>query len=202
MITISILCVWGINFCQFYLFFQQRNYKKFYLGLINQFFLLAGRIKWIQISFRRFLSKIGHSLWKNETLCFIPSIVQCIVFLAFGINLDLIMLPIPSHRTYTFGLPLRSLSSMSNSPFLNFWNQSWKLLSLKEASPYVSISNRCWSQNVGAGGPHHAPMWKHTQSSAPCWCVPLISIIHWMHNANRKVRKVVCPIEGWAAIFT
>ena len=31
---------------------------------------------------------------------------------------------------------------------------------------------------------------------------PLISIIHWIHNANGKVRKVVCPIEGWAAIFT
>ena len=47
-----------------------------------------------------------------------------------------------SASSYTFGLPLRSLSSMSNSPFLNFWNHSQQLLSLKTASPYVSTSNR------------------------------------------------------------
>ena len=48
-----------------------------------------------QISFRRFLSKIGHLLWKNGTLCLIRSIVHRIVLLAFGTNLDPIMLPIP-----------------------------------------------------------------------------------------------------------
>ena len=48
-----------------------------------------------------------------------------------------------SASSYTFGLPLRSLSSMSNLPFLNLWNHSQQLLSLKAASPYVSTSNRC-----------------------------------------------------------
>ena len=47
--------------------------------------------------------------------------------------------------SYTFGLPLRSLSSMSNSPFLNFWNPSRQLLSFKAASAYVSTNNRCAS---------------------------------------------------------
>jgi len=46
-----------------------------------------------------------------------------------------------STSSYTFGLPLRSLSSTSNSPFLNFWNYSRQLLSLKAASPYASTSN-------------------------------------------------------------
>ena len=50
-----------------------------------------------------------------------------------------------SASSYTFGLPKRSLSSMSNSPFLNIWNHSRQLLSLKTASPYVSTSNRCAS---------------------------------------------------------
>ena len=50
-----------------------------------------------------------------------------------------------SASSYTFGLPLRSLPSMSNSPFLNFWNHSRQLLSLKAASPYLSTSNRCAS---------------------------------------------------------
>ena len=50
-----------------------------------------------------------------------------------------------SASSYTFGLPLRSLSSTSNSPFLNFWNHSRQLLSLKAASPYASTSNRCAS---------------------------------------------------------
>ena len=50
-----------------------------------------------------------------------------------------------SASSYTFGLPLRYLSSMSNSPFLNFWSHSQKLLSLKAASQYVSTSNRCAS---------------------------------------------------------
>ena len=40
-----------------------------------------------------------------------------------------------SASSYTFGLPLRSLSSTSNLPFLNFWNHSRQLLSLKAASP-------------------------------------------------------------------
>ena len=44
--------------------------------------------------------------------------------------------------SYTFGLPLcYSLSSTSNSPFLNFWNHSRQLLSLKTASPYTFTSN-------------------------------------------------------------
>ena len=46
-----------------------------------------------------------------------------------------------SASSYIFGLPLRSLSSTSNSPFLNFWNHSRQLLSLKAASPYASTSN-------------------------------------------------------------
>ena len=33
-----------------------------------------------------------------------------------------------------------------------------------------------WSQNVGAGGHEHAPMWEDTQSSAPCRCVPTSSL--------------------------
>ena len=37
-----------------------------------------------------------------------------------------------------------------------------------------------WSQIVGAGGPHHAPMWEHTQSSAPCRCVP-----HFLASISR-----------------
>ena len=41
---------------------------------------------------------------------------------------------------HTFGFPLRSLSSTSNSLFLNFWNYS-QLLSLKAASSYASTSN-------------------------------------------------------------
>ena len=45
-----------------------------------------------------------------------------------------------SASSYTFGLPLCSLSSTSNSPFLNFWNHSRQLLSLKAASPYASTS--------------------------------------------------------------
>ena len=40
-----------------------------------------------------------------------------------------------SASSYTIGLPLHSLSSTSNSPFLNFWNHSRQLLSLKTASP-------------------------------------------------------------------
>ena len=43
-----------------------------------------------------------------------------------------------SAPSYTFSRPLRSLSSMSNSPFLNFWNNSLQFLSFKAASPYVS----------------------------------------------------------------
>ena len=50
-----------------------------------------------------------------------------------------------STSSYTFGLPLRYLSSMSNSPFLSFRNHSRQLLSLMAASPYVSTSNRCAS---------------------------------------------------------
>ena len=34
---------------------------------------------------------------------------------------------------------------MSNSPFLNFWNHSRQLLSLKAASPHVSTNNQCAS---------------------------------------------------------
>ena len=41
-------------------------------------------ISGVQISFRRFLLIIGHLLWMNGTLCFIRSIVNCIVLLAFG----------------------------------------------------------------------------------------------------------------------
>ena len=37
-------------------------------------------------------------------------------------------------------------------------------------------TSRQWSQNVRAGGPHHAAMWEHTQSSAPCRCVPTSSL--------------------------
>ena len=44
-----------------------------------------------------------------------------------------------SSSSYTFGVPLRSLSSMSNSPFLNFWNHSRQFLSLEAASPYVML---------------------------------------------------------------
>ena len=50
-----------------------------------------------------------------------------------------------SASPYTFGLPLRSLSSMWNSLFLNFWNHSRQVLSLDAASPYLSTSNRCAS---------------------------------------------------------
>ena len=50
-----------------------------------------------------------------------------------------------STSSYTFSLPLRSLSSMSNSPFLNFWNHSGQLFSLKTASPWVSTRIRCAS---------------------------------------------------------
>ena len=32
------------------------------------------------------------------------------------------------------------------------------------------------AQSVGACGPHHAPMWKHTQSSVPFRCVPTTSL--------------------------
>ena len=46
---------------------------------------------------------------------------------------------------FVFVLPLRSLSSMSNSSFLNFWIHSRQLLCLKAASPYVSTSSRCAS---------------------------------------------------------
>ena len=53
----------------------------------------------VQISFRHFLSKIGHLLWKNGTLCFIRSIVHGIVLIVFGTNLDSIMLPVPRLRT-------------------------------------------------------------------------------------------------------
>ena len=50
-----------------------------------------------------------------------------------------------SASSYTLGLPLHSLSSMSNLPFLNFWNHSRQLFSLKAALPYVSTRNRCVS---------------------------------------------------------
>ena len=82
-------------------------------------------------SFWHFLSKIGHLLWKDGTLCCIESIVYRIVFLAFGTNAS------NSASMYTFSLLLRFLSSMSNSPFLNIRNHS-RQLSLKAASPYVS----------------------------------------------------------------
>ena len=49
--------------------------------------------------FRRFLSKIGHLLCKNRIFCFIGSIVHRIVFLAFSMNLDPIILPVPRLRT-------------------------------------------------------------------------------------------------------
>ena len=61
----------------------------------NSYKILPG----VEISFRRFLSKIGHSLWKHGTLCFIRSIVHRMVLLAFGMNFDPIMLPIPRLRT-------------------------------------------------------------------------------------------------------
>ena len=47
-----------------------------------------------------------------------------------------------SASSYTFDLILHILPSMSNIPFLNFWNHSRQFLSLKAASPYVSTSNR------------------------------------------------------------
>jgi len=50
-----------------------------------------------------------------------------------------------SASSYTFSLPLCSLSSTANSPFLNFWNHSRQLLSLKVTSPYASTSNLCLS---------------------------------------------------------
>ena len=37
-----------------------------------------------------------------------------------------------SVSSYTFGFPLRSLSSTSNSPFLNFWNYSRNFFHLKQ----------------------------------------------------------------------
>ena len=37
-----------------------------------------------------------------------------------------------------------------------------------------------WSQIVGAGGPHHAPMWEYTKWSAPCRCVP-----HFLASISR-----------------
>ena len=52
-------------------------------------------------------------------------------------------------------------------------------LFLKSSSFFISLfccAGRQWSQNVGAGGPHHAPMWEDTQSSAPCRCVPTSSL--------------------------
>ena len=83
------------------------NYKKNVLKInfiyINELFcqLLVKNliISGVQISFRCFWSKIGHLLWRNGTLYFIRSIVHRIVLLAFGMNLDPIMLPIPHLRT-------------------------------------------------------------------------------------------------------
>ena len=55
-----------------------------------------------------------------------------------------------SASSYTFDLPLRSLSSTSNSPFLNFWNHSRQLLLLKQLyqmllqaidAPHLQISS-------------------------------------------------------------
>ena len=88
--------------------FPVGTYSSIYVKFLQTFNLISG----VQIIFRRFLSKIGHLLCKNGTLCFIRNIVHHIVLLAFGTNLCAF--------SYTFGLPLRSLSSMLNSSFLNF----------------------------------------------------------------------------------
>ena len=49
-----------------------------------------------------------------------------------------------------------------------------------------------WSQNVGAGGPHHAPMCTHvhTQSRAPCQCVPTSSLRFHAVSCWSKIDKL------------
>ena len=48
-----------------------------------------------------------------------------------------------------------------------------------------------WSQNVGAGSPHHASMRDHTQSSVPCRGVPTSSLRFHAVGCWAKIEKYV-----------
>ena len=60
----------AIRYLNLLLILGYKNYSQFTLK--SNFCYLSG----VQISFRRFLSKIGHLLWKSGTLCFIRSILH------------------------------------------------------------------------------------------------------------------------------
>ena len=83
-------------------------------------------ISGVQISFRCFLSKIMHLLWKNGILCFIRSIVHRIVLLAFGTNLEL-----PSFQFRVF---------VHFRPFATFFVFDVKFTALKFSKPLTTTS--------------------------------------------------------------
>ena len=94
--------------------------------ILNPIPLFLNRSQWFQTT-----------NFKREIVCWVTSNVSASSFCVWHESSS----NNASNSTYTFGLPLRSLSSTSNSPFLNFWNHSRQLLSLKAASPYASTSN-------------------------------------------------------------
>ena len=67
----------------------------------------------------------------------------------------------------------------------------WRRCPLVLPSSCCAWNIRQWSQNVGAGGPHHAPMWEHTQSSAPCRCVPTSSLRFHAFGCWDKIKNYV-----------
>ena len=78
---------------------------------------------------------------RYEIVCWVTPNLSAKVLFAFDTNLHPSNNASNSASSYTFGLPLRSLSLTSNSPFLNFWNHSRQLLSFKTAWLYASTTN-------------------------------------------------------------
>ena len=107
-----------------------------------------------------------HALYYKE--CDIPPHTFCHSFAT--------TFKVPSRRPH-YHVPFPS------SPFLKLCHISPALKSLNQ-----------WFQKVGSGGPHYAPMWEHTLSSAPCRCVPTSSL---------RFHAVGCwaKIENWGFGF-
>ena len=106
-------------------------------------------ISGVLISFRRFLSKIGHLLWKNGTLCFIRSIVHCLPLL-FPIFL--------AAYGYHVGRMLHLLRLFTNRP--NFWyfHMMWSAAQTGHSSS-IEISENQEQCLVNTAGRVKLPTW-------------------------------------------
>ena len=115
---------------------------------------LLDQLSGVQISFYGFLSKIGHLLWKNGTWCFIRSIVHRIVFVAFGTNLDPIMLPIPRLRTLE-----KKHGEINGKQSRRQFHVGVALLSRRIAGAI----QRCTDGRVNVKSPKNDQLWQYSQ---------------------------------------